>query len=97
MSTTAPISVRGSFTGYATNGDLPGWVRVGCAAWALAGANGHAPLAEGQLRTLLGATAPATSKALATARERGWVDATSSARCLVLPGYGGADCVSVHR
>lgn len=100
--TTAPnltpgVSVRATMADLVAGAHLPVWVRVGCIAWSLADGNGHAALWPGQLARALGTSAPGASNALARAREYGWVDESSTARCLVLPGCGARPCEERHR
>lgn len=90
------VSVRLTMADLAA-AELPAWVRVGCLAWALADPSGHARLTTGQLSTALGISPSATSNALGVARERGWIDDCSTARCVVLPGCGPARCEERHR
>lgn len=76
----------------------PVWLRVGCLAWSRHDGTGHARLATGELGRLLGGLSPAhTSNALAQARDRGWVDACSTSRCIVIPGVGPERCEERHR
>lgn len=92
-----PPSVRATMNDLAAT-SLPGWVRVGCLAWALADTNtGHARFATGELRRVLGLSSSRTSDALAIARMHGWIDPASSARCIVLPGCSLNPCEEQHR
>lgn len=82
----------------ATNHRLPNWARVWC--WALASTNdyGHARAYPGELRQLLGdVNAREVSRAIRLARDRGALDACSTASCLVLPGHALAPCDAHHR
>lgn len=81
----------------AVTGDLPAWVRVGCAAWATAEPSGHARFGVGQLRRILGLSPQQLTDAIAVARSRGWVDQASTARCIVLPGCSLNPCEERHR
>lgn len=80
-----------------SQGSLPAWVRIGCLAWARADLQGHARLGTGQLGRTLGMTPDSVARALRVARDHGWIDPTSTARCLVLPGCASARCEERHR
>ena len=95
--TSTPVSVRATMSDLSRGYGLPSWVRLGCLAWSLAGPDGHAPLQPGQLARALGLSPSATSNALTAARERGFIDESSTARCVVLPGFGDNPCEAVHR
>jgi hypothetical protein len=89
--------VRRDMAAQAANQALPTWHRIGCLARAGTNHHGHARFATGQLRRQLHLTAQQTSEALAVAKARGWVDSTSTARCVVLPGHALNPCEENHR
>jgi hypothetical protein len=91
------VEVRATHLELAQQASLPAWVRLQCLAWAYAERNGHAPFATTELRQYLGLTPARLSQSLATARGLGWIDPTSTARCLVLPGCGINPCEGIHR
>lgn len=93
---TSPFSARGLMLTLATNPELPTWHRVGCIAWHRADQGGHARFSTGELSRCLGLTRGQVSDALAVARRRGWVDQTSNARCVVLPGCALNPCEERH-
>lgn len=81
-----------------TNHRLPTWVRIWV--WALANTNayGHARAYPGELRRYLDhTTAREVSRAIRLARERGVIDQSSTASCIVLPGHALAPCEATHR
>lgn len=93
----APVELRTVMRRLARNPVLPTWVRVGCYAWAKADpTTGHATLATSELRRHLHASPQQISEAIARAKTRSWIDPTSSARCLVLPGFGDNPCEEHH-
>lgn len=75
----------------------PDWFRVFALAAARSSANGHAPLAPGEIAKVLGApdeqgnwspkSATGVSQAIRLARTKGLLDHRSNARCLVLPSH----------
>lgn len=80
------------------NYQLPAWVRLGCLTWVHADhKHGHARMATGQVARELGLTVKQTSATIATARALGFIDDTSTARCLVLLGCGNNPCEERHR
>lgn len=77
----------------AIDSELPLWLRIGFAALAWQGADGHAPLEDGFLAEFLGSFAkhgpgkiPANrlSEAMKRAKEKGWVGRESNSRCLIV-------------
>ncbi|GAA5153858.1 hypothetical protein GCM10023340_36500 [Nocardioides marinquilinus] len=93
----ADVDVRAEWEQQARNDLLPHWVRVVAYTWARADRGGHARLTPGQLGLVLGLGHNATSEAIRTARDRGILDETSSARCLVLAGHRLNPCEARHR
>lgn len=91
------FSARTTMDQLARDDRLDHWHRLGCLAWVFAANDGHARLATGQAARELGLTVRQISDALDIARRRGWLDPTSTARCLVLPGCGGHSCEERHR
>lgn len=91
------VTVRAQMRVQAENADLDHWHRLGCLAWVHADQHGHARMATGQVARELGLTVKQISAALETARNRGWVDPSSTARCLVLPGCASNPCEENHR
>lgn len=94
----APPHTRAELDQRARDTALPGWLRVALWAYAHHDQHGHAAAWPGQLRRELGFTHRRdVSRALQLARERGLIDPTSSAACVVLPGRALAPCESPHR
>lgn len=81
----------------ARNHRLAMWQRLGYWCQANAGDHGHAPAYAGQLRTLLGTGPGEVSRAIRLAKDRGLLDDTSHAGCLVLPGHAHHPCDAHHR
>lgn len=74
------------------------WLRVAAFAECHARPNGHAPLTPGELTRALNLDGQQVSRAIATATREGWLDAASSARCLVLArADAGAPCPAIHK
>lgn len=78
--------------------ELPDWLRVACVAYGQHKANGHATFRRGQLALILARIDTATGevlpldrrnlyRAIQVAIQHGWLSATSSARCLVVPAH----------
>lgn len=93
---TTAVAVRVLMQTMADNYDLDQWHRLGCLAWVHADQYGHARLATGQASRELGLSVNQISEAIATARRRGWLDPSSTARCLVLPGCALNPCEERH-
>lgn len=84
------------------NPSLPLWVRISALAFGCHRRNGHANFKEGELSVLLGKPGddgwvyvppPSISRAIAAAKDAGWIAEESNSRCLVVPGHavqGGA-------
>lgn len=82
----------------ATSPRLPGWLRIALWCWSHANHRGHARAWPSQLREeLMFTSSQDVSRAIDLARQRGLVDPTSTARCVVLPGQGHHACESSHR
>ena len=94
---TRTVSVRAMMLEQAYQTSLPMWVRIGCLAWACANNHGHAPFSRGELRSWFDLRPATLSQSLTTARRLKWIDPTSTARCLVLPGCGLNPCEETHR
>jgi hypothetical protein len=76
---------------------LPDWIRLSLLAFARHRANGHANFGSGEIGQLLAHTASngerqplsksAVSNAIKRAKDKGWIDRESCARCLVVPPH----------
>ena len=94
------------FEGVIYDAQLQPWQRVYAAAMARCGSNLHAEFESGELSTLLGKNHPDGFKpmsaqqlcnAIATAKMKGYIEATSNTRCLVLPDtYVGSSLRGSH-
>lgn len=81
----------------ARNHRLAMWQRIAYWAQAHADHHGHARAYPGDLRRLLGVNAHEVSRAIRLAKDRGLLDDTSNAGCLVLPGHAHHPCDAHHR
>lgn len=71
---------------HAQNPAFPAWFRVMAIAYGSDRANGHTNLEAGELQKRLGGDPSGIRKAIKHAVEKGLLAASSSTRCLVLPG-----------
>lgn len=69
----------------AHDAELPLWLRVAALAFGCHQGNGHANFGPGYLAGVLGKPGPVVSRAIAKAKQKGWIDEASRARCLVVP------------
>ncbi|MDF1705058.1 MAG: hypothetical protein P1U38_09815 [Aeromicrobium sp.] len=65
----------------------PLWVSISLYALAHADLDGRVDLAPSHLRYVFRTDAPTVSRAITRAVEAGWLDPTSSARCLVVAAH----------
>lgn len=81
-----------------TNTHLPGEIRLALWTWGHINEQGHAPAQPGQLLTELGFSRNTeVSRVIKKARDHGFIDQCSTARCLVLVGHSVAPCEQTHR
>jgi hypothetical protein len=69
----------------AHDASLPLWLRVAALAFGCHEANGHAKFPTGYLVAVLSKSSAEVSRAIASAKAKGWIDKASNARCLVVP------------
>lgn len=87
------IAVRGA--------GMAHWQQVAFLAWCRGRDNGHANFAQGEIGKMLGLSKTAVSQEIKKAKTFGWLDPSSTARCLVWPdgiagGLPGSHQCMVH-
>lgn len=91
------VSVRVDMRTAADNAKAPHWFRLGALARVHTNEHGHAPMREGQIARELRLTVRQVSNAITSAKAIGWIDPSSTARCLVLPDQALSPCEERHR
>lgn len=76
----------------AANPAMPAWIRVAALAFGCHRRNGHASFKTGEIAEILGTpgkplSPSSVSNAIKLAKNAGWIDGQSTARCLVVPPH----------